>query len=178
MSTPQPPVPAVVRAARFPDEYGQSPQTRAELTPWDDVVTRIAASRNYLVATVAADGSPHVRPVDGVFVLGALCFGGSPQTRWVRNLSERPEVSVSLPDDEHAVILEGRAQLIDDPTLPLSAALGPANMAKYPQYFEDGPGEFQPFWCLRPSRVFSWSLTGFPRLATRYDFEPAASPKR
>lgn len=167
-------------AARFPDEYGQTDETRAEVLAWDDVAARIAAARNYWLATVTATGNgpgrPHLRPVDGVWVAppgdtGALCFGGSPEARWVRNLEACPDVSVSLPDDDHAVILEGTVVQVTDPELPISKALGPANREKYPQYFEAGaPDAFLPFWCLRPHRVYAWSLTGFPNKATRFDF--------
>lgn len=172
LDTPEPDTPEPsVRPARFPSEYGQTDATRAELLTWSEVAERIAAARNYWLATRAASGRPHLRPVDGVWVAGALCFGGSPETGWVRNLASRPEVSVSLPDDDHAVILEGTVELVSDPALPISVALGPANRAKYPQYFEEGaPDDFLPFWCLRPARVFAWSLTGFPNKATRFDF--------
>jgi hypothetical protein len=157
--------------ARFPSEYGQTPETTAELMAWDEVARRIAASPNYWVATTSRDGRPHLRPVDGVFVDDALCVGGSPDTRWVQNLQQRPEVSASLPDDDHAVIIEGRAELVTDPDLPVAIAVGPANVAKYPQYFGgDKAPPFRPFWCLRPRRIYAWSLTGFPARATRFDF--------
>ncbi len=158
-------------AARFPDEYGQTPESRAELLTWEEVAARMEAARNYFLATVDAEGRPHVRPVDGVFVEGALCFGGSPETRWVRNLEERPAATASLPDDDHAVIIEGRAELVTDPADPVAVASGPATVAKYPQYFTDGDAApFQPFWCLRAHRVYAWSLSAFPRKATRFDF--------
>jgi len=158
-------------AARFPSDYGQTPETLADLLGWDEVTERIADARNYWLATLRRDGRPHLRPVDGVFVENALCFGGSPETRWVQYLQHQPAVSASLPDDDHAVILEGRAELIEDPADPLAVALAPANRAKYPQYFSaDEPTSFQPFWCLRPARVYAWSLTGFPARATRFDF--------
>jgi hypothetical protein len=157
--------------ARFPAEYGQTPELLAELASWDDVAERIAAAKNYLLATTSDSGRPYQRPVDGVFVEHALCFGGSPETRWVRHLAARPAVSVMLPDDDHAVILEGTVEQIDDPDDPVSVALAPANRAKYPQYFKDDePQEFLPFWCLRPSRVYTWSLSEFPARATRFDF--------
>jgi general stress protein 26 len=157
--------------AHFPAEYGQTPDTAAELMTWEEVAERLAASPNYFVATTTDDGRPHLRPVDGVFVDDALCFGGSPETRWVRHLQQRPEVSASLPDDDHAVIIEGRVELVTDPDLPVSVALTPANVAKYPQYFGgDEAPPFRPFWCLRPRRVYAWSLTGFPAKATRFDF--------
>jgi general stress protein 26 len=138
------------------------------------VADRIGASPNYWLATTTDDGRPHVRPVDGVFVDATLAFGGSPATRWVRNLQQRRAVSVSLPDDDHAVVLEGDVELVSTETLPLADRVRAANVEKYPQYFSDGAA-FLPFWALRPRRVYAWTLTGFPRRATRFDFEPEAS---
>jgi general stress protein 26 len=165
MSTPK------VAPARFPAEYGQTDESRAQLQTWDEVAERIAAARNYWIATTTPEGRPHLRPVDGVFVEGTLAFGGSPATRWVRNLEQRPAISISLPDDDHAVVLEGDAEMVTDPNLPLSSAVTEANVAKYPQYFTDGVPDFQPFWAVRPKRVYAWSLTGFPARATRFDFD-------
>lgn len=166
MSAPSP------RSARFPNEYGQTPELREEVLDWPEVAARIAASPNYFVATTTDDGRPYLRPVDGVFVDDALCFGGSPETRWVRHLQQRPEVSASLPDDNHAVILEGAVELVTDESLPVSVALGPANREKYPQYYsgDDAP-PFRPFWCLRPRTVYAWSLAEFPAKATRFSFD-------
>ncbi len=183
------------RPARFPAEYGPAEYGPAEygapdspadspadtppedtseaerhLQDWTEVAARISAAPNYFLATTDDDGRPHLRPVDGVFVDDALCFGGSPETRWVRYLQQRPDISMSLPDAEHAVLLEGAAELVTDATLPVSIALGPANRAKYPQYYtgDDAP-PFRPFWCLRPRRVYAWSLSEFPARATRFD---------
>ena len=168
------------RPARFPPEYGAAESGAADesataaaeqrLQDWAEVAARVAAAPNYFLATTDDDGRPHLRPVDGVFVDDALCFGGSPETRWVRYLQQRPEISMSLPDAEHAVLLEGAAELVTDATLPVSIALGPANRAKYPQYYsgDDAP-PFRPFWCLRPRRVYAWSLSEFPARATRFD---------
>ena len=103
---------------------------------------RVAAARNYWLATTADDGRPHLRPVDGVFVDATLAFGGSPETRWVRHLQQRPEVSVGLPDDDQAVILEGAVELVTDPDAAIADAVMAANRAKYPQYYsgERPPG--------------------------------------
>ncbi len=160
-------------AARFPGEYGQTAAGLAELIPWEETAAKIAASSNYVLSTTTAEGRPHQRPVDGVFVDDTLAFGGSPETRWVRHLQQRPDVSVCLPDDDLALILEGTVRLVTDPDLPLAAAVQAANVAKYPQYFATGDERpFHPFWALRPRRVYTWSLTGFPARATRYDFHP------
>jgi general stress protein 26 len=157
---------------RFPADYGTGSEVSGELLDWDEVAARIAASRNYWLAATTDLGRPHLRPIDGVFVNETLAFGGSPETRWVRILLERPDVSVSLPDDDHAVILEGRAEVVTDAALPLAQAVTSANVAKYPQYYagDEAPG-FRPFWALRPRRVFAWSLTDFPDRATRFDFD-------
>jgi general stress protein 26 len=161
-------------AARFPTEYGQTPETLADLLDWSDVAERIAASPNYWLATTTDDGRPYQRPVDGVFVEATLAFGGSPATRWVRHLQQRPQVSVSLPDDDHAIVLEGDAELVTDEHLPIAELVGSANATKYPQYHTDG-APFLAFWALRPRRVYAWSLTGFPKRATRFDFGPPPS---
>jgi hypothetical protein len=129
----------------------------------------IAASPNYWLATTTDDGRPHLRPVDGVFVDDTLAFGGSPETRWVRNLLRRTGVSVSLPDAEHAVVLEGEVELVTDPSLAIAETVRAANAAKYPQYHTEAAG-FRPFRALRPRRVYAWILTGFPDRATRFDF--------
>jgi hypothetical protein len=162
-------------AARFPADYGQTPETTAEHQDWAEVAERIAAATNYWLATTTDDGRPHLRPVDGVFVDATLAFGGSPDTRWVRHLQRRPDATVSLPDDDHAVILEGTVELVTNPDLAISSAVTAANVAKYPQYYGgDNASGFQPFWALRPRRVYAWSLTGFPKRATRFDFEERA----
>jgi nitroimidazol reductase NimA-like FMN-containing flavoprotein (pyridoxamine 5'-phosphate oxidase superfamily) len=170
-----PPNPApIATTARFPAEYGQGKAVTPEHRSWDEVSSLIAASPNYWLATTTDDGRPYLRPVDGVFVGMTLAFGGSPQTRWVRNLQQRPEVSVSLPDDDHAVILEGRAELVTDADHPIGAAVRAANVAKYPQYYSgDDAATFQPFWAMRPDRVYAWSLSDFPHRATRFDLDPA-----
>lgn len=161
--------------ARFPAEYGPTPDETADLLPWDGVADRIAASPNYWLATTTDDGRPHLRPVDGMFVDATFAFGGSPATRWVRHLQQRPAVTVSLPDDDHAIVLEGDVELVTDGSLTIAELVGAANTTKYPQYHRDG-APFRPFWALRPRRVYAWTLTGFPDRATRFDFE--APPSR
>jgi len=161
-------------AARFPAEYGQTPSTMTDLFSWDEIAERIAASPNYWLATTTDAGRPYLRPVDGVFVDATLAFGGSPATRWVRHLQQRHAVSVSLPDDDLAVVLEGDVELVTDESRPISGLVQAANATKYPQYHSDD-AEFLPFWALRPHRVYAWTLTSFPNRATRFDFDPAGS---
>jgi general stress protein 26 len=163
--------PRSTRFARFPPGYGE-PASLGDPLPWSFVDERLRVARNYWLATVAPSGRPHVRPVDGVWVAGALCFGGSDKALWVRNLMANPNVSVHLPSDNDVVILEGTAEFVTDPEHPLAAASAAASREKYPQYFSDASSpEFQPFWMVRPSTGYAWTLEGFPRGAARLTFD-------
>jgi hypothetical protein len=168
-----------VHRARFPKEYGARGGAEHTPLPWDFVEERLRAARNYWLSTISADGSPHARPVDGIWVLGALCFGGSGEARWARNLRANPALSVSLPSEEEAIILEGVAEWITDPSDPLGPAQIAPSMEKYPEYFKEGAPldtkEFQPFWCLRPRVVYAWTLQGFPNRATKWTFDRAGA---
>jgi hypothetical protein len=117
-------------------------------------------------------GRPHARPVDGVWVDGALCFGGAPQARWHRNLEANPALSVHIPGDDEVVILEGTAERVTDPSHALAEPADKATRAKYPQYYSArGSSPFQPFWALRPRVAYAWGLSDFPKRATRWTFD-------
>src|SRR5687768_15221528 len=124
--------PSSVGAVRFPGTYG-TPGAEG-LLPWSYVEGRLRAAPNYWITTVRPDARPHARPVDGVWVDGALCFGGSPETRWVRNLVSNPSISVHLSGEAEAIILEGTAEYVTDPSHPLAARSAAASKEKYPQY--------------------------------------------
>jgi general stress protein 26 len=162
--------PSSVGAVRFPAGYG-APGGPDSLLPLSYVEERLRGASNYWITTVGPNARPHVRPVDGVWVDGALCFGGSPETRWVRNLMANPSVSVHLPSEAEAVILEGTAVFITDSSHPLAAIAMAASRKKYPQYFSGNETPFRPFRALGPTAAFAWTLEGFPRGATRWRFE-------
>jgi len=159
---------------RFPQGYG-IPKNPKGMLPWSFVEERVAKARNYWVSTTRPDGTPHVRPVDGVWVDSALCFGGAPETRWVRNLKLNPAVTVHLGSEVDVVILEGTAEYITDSKHPLVAPLLEASRRKYPEYYSGGKPPFRPFWMLRPWVVFAWTLEQFPKSATRWVLDRAAA---
>jgi hypothetical protein len=125
---------------------------------WSVVEERLAASPNYWLATVRPDGRPHVAPIWGVWVDGALYFDGSPKTRWARNIAISPAVSVNLENGNDAVILEGIVE-----TVRTDTALGTRILevwdAKYGRLPPDPPVggmfRFRP----RAARAWSFSLT-------------------
>lgn len=152
---------------RLPTEYGVPAESDGMLA-WQFVEDRLREAPNYWLATVGPGGVPHTRPVDGVWVDGALCFGGSPDTRWVRNLQANALASIHIPHDDDVVILEGSAEYVSDAEHPLSTPSQQASQAKYPQYYDEDDPPFQPFWVLRPAVVYAWTLEGFPRNVTRW----------
>jgi hypothetical protein len=159
-----------VRQVRFPEGYG-TPGDPESVRSWTEIEDRLRTAANYWITSIGPGPRPHARPVDGVWVDGALCFGGSPETRWVRNLVANPAISVHLSSEAEAIILEGTAQHVIDPAHPLAAASTAASKAKYPQYFAEGQSPFRPFWALRPTTAFFWTLDNFPRGATRWRFD-------
>jgi general stress protein 26 len=161
---------ARIRPVRFPAAYG-TPGGPDSLLAWSYVETRLRAAANYWITTVGPGARPHARPVDGVWVDGALCFGGSPETRWVRNLMANPAISVHLSSEAEAIILEGTAEYVADPSHALAAPQAAASKEKYPQYFSGHAMPFRPFWALRPTTAYAWTLEGFPRGATCWRFD-------
>ncbi len=89
----------------------------------------------------------------------------------MRNLMANPSTSVHLSSEAEAIILEGTAEYVTDPSHPLAALSTAASKEKYPQYFSGNQPPFRPFWTLRPTTGFAWTLEGFPRGATRWRFE-------
>src|SRR5207245_10931987 len=104
MTTPE----RSVRSVRFPAAYG-APGGLESLLPWSYVEVRLRAASNYWITTVGPNARPHARPVDGVWVDGALCFGGAPEGRWARNLMMNPSIPAPLSRDAEAHIHEGTA---------------------------------------------------------------------
>jgi nitroimidazol reductase NimA-like FMN-containing flavoprotein (pyridoxamine 5'-phosphate oxidase superfamily) len=151
----------------IPAEYGIGKAT--DHVDWAHVEERLTADRVYWIATVGAGGRPRVRPVDGMYVDGVLYVGGSPETRWIRDLAANPRVSVHLDGGRDVVIVDGDAQILDGNSDEFAERLAAASNAKYPEYgmtaesFK-GPGPI----AIRPRKVIAW--TDFMKDPTRFRF--------
>ncbi|HYH12591.1 MAG TPA: pyridoxamine 5'-phosphate oxidase family protein, partial [Thermomicrobiales bacterium] len=86
------------------------PRDPAAFVSWGFVEERLQAARSYWLATTYPDGRPHVAPVWGLWLDGALWFDGLPTTRWARNLAQNPSLCVHLESAEEVVILEGMVE--------------------------------------------------------------------
>ncbi len=99
---------------RMPKEYGV-PKSGGALVPWSHVEQRLAEATVYWMSTSGPGGKPRVRPLDGIYLDGVLYVGGSPETRWARDIAANPQVAVHLDGGMDAVILEGEAELLEPP---------------------------------------------------------------
>jgi len=67
------------------------------------------------LATINADGSPHVTAVGALWVHGAFWIETGDATRKARNLARDPRCTLSVATDAYDVIVEGVAEKITDP---------------------------------------------------------------
>jgi len=99
------------------------------LLPWSWADERLRASHDFWLATVRADGRPHLMPVWAVWHEDALWFSSSLGSRKIRNLLAEPRCSLSTEDGDRPVVVDGRAEIVTD--LDRIAGFLAASNAKY-----------------------------------------------
>jgi hypothetical protein len=156
-----------VSRPRMPAEYGV-PKDKKDLLPWSYVSERMAKALHYWICTVTPDARPHATPVDGLWLDDRLYFGGSPDSRWMRNLATNPALDVHLESATELLILRGNALELKSPERSLTASLSKASAEKYgfgpkPEQYEAGG-----VYVFRPRVVLAWKH--FPKDATRWQF--------
>jgi general stress protein 26 len=126
-------------------------------------------ARHYWLSTVGPDGSPHARPIAGIWLDELLYFGGSPRSRWFKNLAENPRACLNLSEEgDRAVILHGTVtSLRPDPAL--ASRLAEASNAKY--HFGQSAPDYEKIdvWVFRPRVAFAWRALDKDR--TRFDWD-------
>jgi len=149
--------------------YGISESTEGVMA-WSWVVSHLKKARNYWIATTRPDLRPHVAPVWGIWLDGALYFGSDVNSRKARNFRENPHAVVHLESGDEVVILEGViAQLSDE------SVLKRVGMLYAEKYDIDLGEEIQPdsgaaLWMFTPKTGMSWLESDFPNTATRWAF--------
>ncbi|HEY7782983.1 MAG TPA: pyridoxamine 5'-phosphate oxidase family protein [Ktedonobacterales bacterium] len=153
---------------RAPAPYAFSGPGAGQL-PWSHAVERLERARYYWLATTRPDGRPHVTPLWGAWVDGALYLDGHPSSRWARNLSANPAASVHLESGDDVLIVEG---VVADVTVEplLGQRIVAAWIAKYqrlaPKPSDDG------IFRLRPRAARGWSTESLTD-GTRWEFDDA-----
>jgi nitroimidazol reductase NimA-like FMN-containing flavoprotein (pyridoxamine 5'-phosphate oxidase superfamily) len=160
------------RASRpYMPGYGTLPATQGRgLLPWEWAERRLAASRNFWLATAAGDGAPHLMPVWAVWLDGRLWFSSASGSRKARNLEAQPRCSLATEDPAEPVVVHGRAGRVTERDLLLGVLA--AENAKYgTDYGEEmvDPAANRVF-ALRPEWVFALDSTDFTGTPTRFAF--------
>lgn len=166
-------------AEPVPQELSSPRGTPLTGLSWTDVQTRVADAEDFLLATTAPEGPPHVVPVLGVWLEGTFCFVSFRQSRKTRHLERNNGCAVTVPGHDVDLVLEGAAQLIRDADrLQQVADLFPAKYPWWHPFVRDGefydPADTaledpRHVYAVEPSQVFAFGKeTGFS--ATRWRF--------
>ena len=153
--------------------YGTlGPTEGTGLLPWSWAEERLTASHDYWVATVWPDGRPHVMPVWGVWLEGAVWFSSGRRSRKARNLSADPRCAVTTDRAQEPVVVEGTAERVVD--LEVIRRFLDGFNAKYST--EYGPDFFDPAvnatFRVRPVWAFGLVEAEFTGSPTRWTFPP------
>jgi hypothetical protein len=136
------------------------------LRPWTWATERLSKAHNYWLATTRPDGRPHVMPLWGVWIDEAFCFSTGRSSRKARNLAANSSCVVCPERADEAVILEGVAEEVSDPSLLRQFV--DAYKAKYDWEVDPNEG---PIYAVRPRVAFAFAeKDDFPGSATRWRF--------
>lgn len=153
--------------------YGVRPADQGTgLLPWSWATERLTASHDYWVATAWPGRPPHVMPVWGVWLDGALWFSSGLRARKARNLAHDPRCTVSTDDAVDPVVLQGAAERVTD--RPAVQAFVDAINAKYDTDY--GLDFFDPevsaCYRVEPTWGFGLVQSDFDGSPTRWTFPP------
>jgi len=87
-------------------------------TPYEDAAAVLERAELYWFTSVRADGRPHVTPLIGVYVDGAVHFSTGLEEQKARNLEHHDEVAITTGNNTWAagldVVVEGQAVRVLD----------------------------------------------------------------
>jgi nitroimidazol reductase NimA-like FMN-containing flavoprotein (pyridoxamine 5'-phosphate oxidase superfamily) len=146
--------------------YGLAPENEGEgLLLWSWAQERLAAARNYFLATTRPDGGPHVMLVWGLWLDDTFQFSTSRTSRKGKNLAANPRCVVCPDGADEAVIVEGTASDLTD------AAMCERFFAAYEKkYGMDVRSMGEPLYLVVPQTVFGQIEKTFTKSATRWKF--------
>jgi PPOX class probable F420-dependent enzyme len=129
----------------------------------------LAEQRIARVATVFADGSPHVVPVGHVLLDGQLAFLTAPETRTANNVRRDPRVSCIVDDgqsyaDFRGVEVRGHGHVLEDrdsarKVAELFVARVPEDMREQARKQLLAIADERVVVVVKPDRIVSWDHT-------------------
>ena len=156
--------------AQAPSMFGEPPSTPpADLLPWSWAAERLAKARNVWLISVRADRQPNARPVWGIWNEDRFSF--STGGRAGADLATNPACTVHLEDGWECVIVEGRAEVVTDPTARQAFCVAYNDKYDWSLHLTaDGVGDDDgadgPMILIRPEIAYGW-LSNLAR-ATRW----------
>jgi hypothetical protein len=143
------------------------PDSAEGILPWSWAAERLAGAHNYFVATTRPDGRPHVMPVWGLWLDSAFLFSTGTHSRKARNLAANARCVVCPENAGEAVIVEGMAEEVTDPSL--LSRFKDAYFEKYKWDMDTSQGGI---YAIRPRVGFGFIESGddFPGTASRWVF--------
>jgi pyridoxine/pyridoxamine 5'-phosphate oxidase len=135
------------------------------LLPWTWARERLAAARNYFLATTRPDGGPHVMVVWGLWIDDTFQFSTGKASRKAKNLAAEPRCVVCPEGAEEAVVVEGVAADLTEERA--RARFFAAYEAKYGM---DVSSMGEPLYVVMPRIVFGQIEKTFTKSATRWIF--------
>jgi nitroimidazol reductase NimA-like FMN-containing flavoprotein (pyridoxamine 5'-phosphate oxidase superfamily) len=160
-----------IAARPYMPGYGTLPAAEGSgLLPWSWAQERIDRSHDFWLATVTADGAPHLMPVWAIWLDGMLWFSSSNGSRKARNLGSEPRCAVATDNPLEPVVVHGRAQRIVDRQV-LRTVLEAENSKYGTDYGMDmvDPASNSVF-AMRPEWVFALDSSDFTGSPTRFTF--------
>jgi len=152
--------------------YGM-PRGSKGLLPWPWAEQRLRRSHNYWMMTVRPEATPHAMPVWGIWVDNRFYFSTGARSRKARNLQANPACIICTERTAEAVIVEGRAAIVCDPSVV--QRLAPVYHRKYKPWKLDP--EMGPIFEVRPRVAFAMYEKRF-KDATRYSFDTKAAKEK
>jgi nitroimidazol reductase NimA-like FMN-containing flavoprotein (pyridoxamine 5'-phosphate oxidase superfamily) len=147
----------------------------ARATPWGEVVDVLERAEIYWIATVRADGRPHVTPIPAMWLDGALHFSTGLEEQKGRNLERNPNCVLTTGNNSYRdgldVVVEGPAERVTDRTMLQRLADLYESKIQWPYDVVEGgfrhrpegpqpetadPAEVVPVFAVRPSKVLSF----------------------
>ena len=116
----------------------------SDATPWPEVMRALRQAELYWLTTVRGDGRPHVTPLIGVLVEGAMHFCTGLEEQKARNVSQHSQVALTTGSNTWAsgldIVVEGTARRIDDQPILHQVAKGYEEKYGSVWHFDVGDG--------------------------------------
>jgi PPOX class probable F420-dependent enzyme len=152
--------------------YGiAGPDAGPGLLPWEWAQQRLRDSHCYWLGTSWPDGRVHLMPVWAVWDGEQLWFSSSLRSRKVRNLRERPVVTVATEEPHEPVVVEGTAHVETDRKVitKFLTALNAKYGTAYAEDFLDPT--LNSTVRVRPRLAFALDEADFTRTPTRWELD-------